>query len=259
MQRNLTITLGVFLTLSLIILLNNTFAPFSFLSGITQALFSIPKSQLYKTKTTLAPGQVIDMQKLVAENKKLTEKVVEFERLKQDNAALKSQFETTDIQAVNLMPVHVVGFLGEFSNPTTLVVDRGESDGLKKDMVVVVGGNLVGKIGAVSKNFSQVILISNKQFTTLAKSSDSTASGIVMGEGNFILLDKVAITDSLAEDAIITTKGDISQSGIGIPSDLIIGKVVSLNKKSSAPFQTAKIESSIPFSRLEIVFVMMKQ
>ena len=45
------------------------------------------------------------------------------------------------------------------------------------------------------------------------------------------------------------------QEGFGIPQDLIIGRIVSLNKVSSAPFQTAKVESFLSFPRLETVFV----
>jgi len=256
MQRNLVITLIVFVGFSFVILLNNAFAPFSFLSSITQAVFSVPKEYLYKAKTVIISGKKVDVEKLIAENSRLTTKVVEFDRLKQDNVALQSQFETPEPPSNSLMPARVVGFLGEFANPTTFIIDKGENDGLKKDMAVISGKNLVGKIGNVSKNFSQVMLVLHPQFTTLAKSSDSQAEGVIRGEGSFILLDTVAITDNLSKDAIITTKGDISQESIGIPQDLIIGKVVSLNKASSAPFQTAKVESFLSFPRLEIVFVM---
>lgn len=256
MQRNLVITLIVFVGFSFIIFLNNAVAPFSFVSSITQAIFSAPKEYLYKAKTGVMPGKKVDVEKLIAENSRLTSKVVEFDRLKKDNIALQSQFETPEPSPNRLMPARVVGFLGEFANPTTFIIDKGERDGLKKNMAVISGNNLVGKIENVSKNFSQVMLILHPQFTTLAKSSDSQATGVARGEGSFILLDTVAITDNLGKDAIITTKGDVSQESIGLPQDVIIGKVVSLNKASSAPFQTAKVESFLSFPRLEIVFVM---
>jgi len=256
MQRNLVITLIVFIGFSLIVLLNNTFVPLSFLTSIAQTIFSAPKEFLYKTKTVVVSGKKVDAEKLIAENSRLTAKLVEFDRLKQDNVALQSQFETPEPPSNSLMPARVVGFLGEFANPITFIIDKGENDGLKKDMAVISGKNLVGKVANVSKNFSQVMLVLHPQFTTLAKSSDSQATGVVRGEGSFILLDTVAITDNLNKEAIITTKGDISQESIGIPQDLIIGKVVSLNKASSAPFQTAKVESFLSFSRLDIVFIM---
>ena len=256
MQRNFVVVLGFFIGFSCVILFNNAFAPFSFLSSITQAISSIPKEYLYKAKTVVISGKKVDVEKLIAENNKLTARVVEFDRLKQDNVALQSQFETQEPRASSLMPARVVGFLGEFASPTTFIIDRGEKDGLKKNMAVINGKNLVGIIGSVSKNFSQVMLVLHPQFTALAKSSDSQAAGVVRGEGSFILLDAVAITDNLSKDAIITTKGDISQESLGIPQDLVVGKVVSLNKASSAPFQTAKVESFLSFPHLEIVFVM---
>jgi len=256
MQRNLVITLIVFVGFSCVILLNNAAAPYSFLSSITQAIFSIPKEYLYRAKTVVISGKKVDVEKLIAENNRLALKVVEFDRLRQDNIALQSQFETPEPSSNSLMPARIVGFLGEFASPATFIIDKGAKDGLKKDMAVISGKNLVGKIDNVSRNFSQVMLVLHPQFTTLAKSSDSQATGVVRGEGSFILLDTVAITDNLNKDAIITTKGDISQESVGIPQDLIIGKIVSLNKVSSAPFQTAKVESFLSFPRLEIVFVM---
>ena len=255
MQRNFVIILIVFVGFSCVILLNNTFAPFSFLSSITQTIFSIPKEYLYKAKTVVVAGKKVDVEKIIAENSRLTAKVVEFDRLRQDNVALQSQFETPEPSPNSLIPSRVVGFLGEFANPTTLIINKGKKDGLKKNMAVINGKNLVGIIGSVSKNFSQVMLVLHPKFTTLAKSSDSQAAGVVRGEESCILFDTVAITDNLSKDAIITTKGDVSQESVGIPQDLIIGKIVSLNKVSSAPFQTAKVESFLSFPRLEIVFV----
>lgn len=253
MQKKLSVILVIFVFIAFIIYFNSSFPPFRFISGVVQSVFLIPKKILYSAKLNLSSQKDID--KLKQENRKLIEKLTDYERVIKDNTALRSQFEIDSGKAQELLPARVIGFLGAASTPTALIIDKGENDGVKKGMAVVVGKNLVGKIETVSKKYSQIILPLNKNFTALGRSSDANTTGIVRGENDFILFDQVVITDSISIDEVITAKGEVDGDGIGLTPDLIIGKITSINKNESKPFQTAKIESLIPFSKLEIVFV----
>jgi len=71
-------------------------------------------------------------------------------------------------------------------------------------------------------------------------------------------LDKVVITDELEKGHLIVSKGEVEKNGIGIPPDLIIGKIKSVNKSDNKPFQNAEIESLINYSQLEVVFVLIE-
>jgi len=135
------------------------------------------------------------------------------------------------------------------------VIDHGENQKIKSGMAVIVGHNLIGKIGRVTPNFSQVILTVNSEFVTLAKTSDTATPGVAHGDSDFILLDRVSVNDTVNNSTFLLTAGDMNSSGLGIPPELVIGKIVSVNKSPSLPFQTAKIQADIDFGRLETVFV----
>lgn len=250
MKKRINLILLIFLLISFLVFLNPTFLPFKLARGFVQAVFSVPKSALYTLKLGfLSEGK--ELSQLKDENKKLYEKLSEYERLKRDNEALRSQFETSSSNSQNLILAKVIGFLGPLTNPNTLVIDKGERDGIKNGQAVVSGKNLVGKIEKVSEKYSQVMLPTNSGFSLLSKSSQNNSQGIVRGEGDFILLDQVVITEKIENGELVLTKGEENS----VPSDLIIGKIVSVNRRESAPFQTGKIESLVLFSKLETVFI----
>ena len=250
MKKRVNIILLIFLLVSFLAFLNPTFPPFKIVRGFAQAIFSVPKLALYTVKLGfLSEGK--EVSQLKDENRKLYEKLSDFDRLKRDNEALRSQFEISSAASQNLLLAKVIGFLGPLSNPTSLIIDKGEIDGVKNGQAVVSGKNLVGKIENISEKFSQVMLPVNKNFTVLGKSSNNNSQGIVRGENDFILFDQIVITEKVEDQEVVLTKGEDN----GIQSDLIVGKISSVNRRESAPFQTAKIESLVPFSKLETVFI----
>lgn len=257
MQKRLIIPLLFFLFLGLLILINNNFPPLQFIAGAVGDIFHTPKSLIYSLKTQDTDS--LQIKKLKEENAALITKLIDYERVKRDNEALRSQFESSEIKQYKLLPARILGFSGSFASPTSLVIDRGARDGIKVNMGVLLQNNLIGKIGKVTPSYSQVLLPQNTAFTTLAKTSDTFASGIARGNNDFILLDRVSINDTLNKNSILLTTGDIDNSGIGVPPNLIIGKIVSVNRSPSLPFQTAKVGSSIKFGQLENVFIVIGQ
>ncbi len=256
MQKKTTIVIGVLIFFCIVIFILRNTPPILFVSGIFQNIFSVPKAFIYESRGNDSQDNA-QIKKLVEENKKLSNKLLEFERIKKDNDAFRSQFETEQTKQYRLLPAKIIGFGGSFSNPTTLVINKGTSDGVKKNMAVISENNLVGKIGEISQNYSQLILPVSKNFTTLGKTSEGQLLGVVSGTGDFIFFDRVETTKTLAPGETVLTKGEISSSGVGVPPDFVIGKISSVNKNQSLPFQNAKIESILQFSRLYTVFVVL--
>lgn len=254
MSRKINLTLVIFLFLSLLILLVLPISPFE---GLIQKTFSKPLTSLYRIKIGLpfSGSENAEIAKLKDENRKLQEKMADYEKIKKDNQALRSQFENSDFKSQNLVSAEVVGFAGKYSSPSFLIINKGNADGVKKGAAVISGKNLVGRIEKTSEHFSQIILPTNENFSILGKDASTGAVGVIKGAGDFILLDNVVITDNLQKDDMILTKGELDNSGVGIPSDIIVGKINSINKTENKPFQNAKIESLIDYSKLEIVFV----
>ena len=86
----------------------------------------------------------------------------------------------------------------------------------------------------------------------------SNLSHIQQSKDGMILDSQLATTyEKLEKDDFVLTKGDVDSEGHGIPADLVIGKIVSVNKKASNLFQSASVQSLVDFSKLNMVFVMM--
>ena len=119
----------------------------------------------------------------------------------------------------------------------------------------VLKDNLVGKIAKTSDFFSQVILVTNPSSQFAAKTIQGVL-GVVKGEGNQdMILDNVLLSDSLEKGNFVVTTGDLALDGSGIPPNLVVGKITSVDKNPSSLFQQGKLESLIDFSKISEVFV----
>lgn len=254
MRRYTLIPIGIFILFSILIFFNNNSAPVKFITGFVEDIFSAPKAFLYKVKTG-GESSNDEIKKIKEENQRYVKKFIEFERVKKDNEALRSQFEAGTTKNYKLMPAHVIGFLGRSQIPSSLIVDRGKADGIKTEMAVIVAQNLIGKIGKVSQNYSEVVLVNNKNFSTLAETADQDATGVISGQEDFILFDRVAVNENIASGQIVIAKGEVNDKGFGSPPDFIIGKIVSVSRSESLPFQTAKVEPSTDVLRLNMLFI----
>jgi rod shape-determining protein MreC len=253
MRKRLGIPIIVLFLFSLLILLNSSFSPFSFTIGIFQKAMSAPKAFLYDLKTdeTKDTPEIIKLKK---ENARLTKQLVDYAKIKRENEALRSQFDTSGQAQESVLPAQVVGSLGQFNQPHTLIINKGKNQGIKRGSGVIVGNNLVGAIGNVSTHYSEVVLVTNSLFTTIGKTS-GTSRGIVKGADDFIVLDRVVITDELKKGDMVITRGELQHDGTGISPDLVIGTITEVNKNQTQPFQTARIDSTVKFGDLDYVFV----
>jgi rod shape-determining protein MreC len=204
-------------------------------------------------------GSSSETQALKTENLALTKKLVDKNKLTEDNKALRDQFQTQNPKSLNLTEADIIGapgFIPGISVPETLILDRGENDGIKVGQAVVYEDNLVGRIIKTSIFLSKVQLIGNSLSSLTAKTMSTQALGVAKGQGGGgIILDNVVLSDSLQKDDLVLTKGDVDAFGIGIPPDLVIGKITSISKFPSDLFQKANLESKIDISKLNKVFV----
>ncbi|MBP6913459.1 MAG: rod shape-determining protein MreC [Candidatus Levybacteria bacterium] len=253
MVKHLIPLLCVMLLCILFVVFSSTISkPIDFLVNT----LSFPRMVLHSS--VYAQGKLTREDTLLIENKKLSEELVKMESLKKDNDALRSQFQETTYLSTNLLPAKVVGFTGALNNPNALILDQGEKNHVKSGMAVIVGVNLVGKIGKTTSWSSELILPVSKKFSTLGVSASHNSPGIVKGEEDFIMFENVVITDSISKNEMVITKGEKSLGGIGIPPDLIIGKIMLVNKSETQPFQNAQIKSLIDFKKLTTVFIITK-
>lgn len=200
-----------------------------------------------------------EVKKLQEKNRALYKKIVAQKNLENEVKALRDQFATTTVTSADLLPATIIGspgFVPSVTLPEYYIIDKGEKDEVKTSQAVIVGSNIVGFIQSVTNHTAKVQLISQKNTSFTAKTSATGAVGVVTGKGNGdIIFDNVLLSDSLKVSDLVISKGDVAVDGNGIVPNLVIGKIVAIDKKPSALFQVAKVQSLIDFSHVSLVFV----
>jgi rod shape-determining protein MreC len=217
-------------------------------SGIQSVTFKLIQ------KITFSENKKI--KELENERLELLSRVATFNKLKNENAALSDQFKTSYPPSDKLLKANIIGtstFIPGVSVPNSFIIDKGSKDNLKVGSAVVVKDSLVGVILKVSSNISEVMVINNSSSSFTAK-TQSGAIGIVKG-GESIILGNILLSENLSLGELVLTKGSVNDDGVGIPSDLVVGKIIFVEKNPSDLFQQAKIESFVNFTKLSTVFV----
>ena len=225
------IILLVFLILSIVILLINSLTPVKFVSSIFQSIFSIPRVAIYSLRTSISSDESLEIKKLKDENAAILKKFLDYQKLKGDNEALRSQFETGESASYKLIPARVVGFSGNNTMPHSLIIDLGQKSGIMPGEAVIYKNNLIGKVDLVEGVYSRVILTHNPKFSTLGQTLENNALGIIKGQGDFILLDHVSISDRLKVGEAVVTRGDLNEKGVGVPAGLTVGKMEAISRR----------------------------
>ena len=148
--------------------------------------------------------------------------------------------------------------IGEDSSPwfNTILIDRGEKDGLVEGMPVVATDGIVGQVVKVAAESSRVLLVTDNASAVAAVVQRSRARGVVRGKGR----GYCTLEFSLSNEDV--TVGDIVvSSGMGgiFPKGLPLGEVTMVKKGSYGIFQTIEVKPTVNVSRLEEVLVLLKK
>jgi rod shape-determining protein MreC len=192
----------------------------------------------------------------------------ENDRLKQEVAQLRaSQTRMVELQLQNrrlaeqldlkeALDLKVVGAEVIGSDATglarALILNQGESGGLKPGMGVIATGGVVGKLIAASPNASRVLLLNDHNCAVDAFDQRSRSRGIVAGMADDgVTMKYVERTEDLkVGDAVITSGLD----GV-FPRGLLIGYVGAIERKGPGLFLSVSIKPAVDLRKLEQVLV----
>ncbi len=133
-----------------------------------------------------------------------------------------------------------------------VIISRGSNDGIRRGMPVVTNQGLVGRIDAVIADAARVQLITDPASSVNVYLRDAETSAILAGSvTGDVSLNLISQNAAVQAGDLILTSG----LGGGYPTDLIIGKVVTLRSLEFELFQQATVQPAVDFSRLEIVLV----
>lgn len=135
---------------------------------------------------------------------------------------------------------------------SSLMVNRGKSDGIKPGMAVINGDGVVGKVAEVAKNVSKVILVNDPGFSVAALDRRSRESTLVTGS-----LSGKCRMSYLAERADIDVGDEIITSKLStdFPEGVLIGIVTRVFPSGNNSSMGAELELAINVSQIEEVLI----
>ena len=191
-----------------------------------------------------------EKEELSCNNQELLAKISTLEQLRKENDELRNALGVGLEKDFNLLLAEITG---KDISQDFITVDKGSIDGVFKNMPVVTGHKvLVGRISEVYKNYSKVMLLSDKKSALDATVCDNEISGVIKGQGGFKLL-----FDLLPQDKEIFEGDIVVSSNFGgiFPAGFLIGKVVSIRKNDIESFQQAEISPSFDINVVGEIFI----
>jgi len=189
-----------------------------------------------------------EVARLAEENLQLREALVAGGRLERI-AEMRQDFE------VPMLPTELVGSdVSPFFH--SVLLDRGQSDGVRSGMPVISESGLVGLVVATSSQAAKTLLLLDRQIAIDSTVQRSRARGIVRGRGGDAPLFEFVARggDVEAGDLLITSGLD----GV-YPKGLLIGTVTEVEPPGAKLLRTARLEPAVDFGRLEQAFVMLRR
>jgi len=139
----------------------------------------------------------------------------------------------------------------------TVFIDRGSRSGVKKDMPVIAGDGLVGRVIRVGPTTSVVLLLIDRTSAVASRVVSSGETGLLEGDGSEIARLELFNPDATLAvgDRIVTSGYDRGLFPPGIP----VGTVVSAPPAQSNLSRVVQIQPFVDFSSLDYVLLIVGQ
>jgi rod shape-determining protein MreC len=193
----------------------------------------------------------------------------ENERLRSENDTLKLQISQLESKAkeaerlgklldfrqthsnVPMLAARVIGTSADTASQT-VYLDRGERDGIRRNMGVITPDGVVGKVIESYRDSSQVLLLTDKDSGVGAMLSESRIQSPVGGAGEPLLSMKYVPNDDTVKmgEHVVTSGMDRI-----FPRDLPVGTISQI--KDGNPFKQIRVRPAANLERLEEVIVLL--
>lgn len=211
-------------------------------------------------ETTSAVESYFQLSKINTEltqrNLYLEQRLCKLEKEKSDSVAdstMENSLLLKSLQPYRLIPAQVVNMKwGRKDN--LLTIDKGEADGIKKDMGVVCGTGVVGIVYLTSAHYSIVIPVLNSQ---------SNISCVIQGRGYFGYLHwtggdiSEAYVDDVPRHAHFKLYENVVTSGYSsvFPAGIMVGKILHVYNSADQMSYRLRVKLFTDFGRLRDVCV----
>jgi rod shape-determining protein MreC len=200
----------------------------------------------------------------------LSDTAKENERLKQENDTLKLQISQLRAKAseadrlavllnfretqerVPMVGARVIGASPD-ANGAVIYLDRGQRDGIRKNMGVITPDGVVGKVIESFSDTAQVLLLTDRDSGVGAMIEESRIQSPVGGTGEPLLSMKYVSNDDEVKigEHVVTSGMDRI-----FPRDLPVGTIADV-KMGPPPFKLIRVRPSAQLEKLEEVIVLL--
>lgn len=194
-----------------------------------------------------------------AENQRLREQVATLEQRRASSADLQRENdelrdllgmrERTDLETVAARTIA----LAPSSFEWTITIDVGSADGIARDMPVIDGDGLVGRVIQVTPRASRVLLTIDPNFSAASRTARTGEIGPIDGRGGdpMVMRPLDPDADVAAGDEVVTS----SYQGGLFPAGIPIGTVAEVVDSGSRLTREVLVSPFVDFTRLHHVLV----
>jgi rod shape-determining protein MreC len=156
-----------------------------------------------------------------------------------------------------IVPAQVIAIASESGYARSVTVDAGTRDGVRRDMTVLNGDGLVGRVISVGQSTSTILLLTDPSFYVGARIAGSGEMGGITGNGSDPLSLEVLNAQALVESGdVVVTLGSREDKPFvpGIP----IGEVSEVISTPGALTRQAAVEPYASMTSLNLVGIVLE-
>lgn len=183
----------------------------------------------------------------------LEQRFVSRRDLERENTELRALLAMKDRSSIQMVPARTVA-ISPSNFEWIITIDVGRVDGIERNMPVINGDGLVGRIYSVGERSSRVIALIDPSFSVTVRLATSGHVGVLDGRGAELLA--LRLLDPRAQiaagDEIVTSSFDAGLYPEGIP----VGVVRSIEQSASQLVTDVVVNPYVDFTQLGHVLVL---
>ena len=228
--------------------------PFAIVAGGLQSAFTGLSTGVRGTT-----AQYLDLIKvkelnrnLVRENAEMKAKLQEFSDLQSENLRMKKLLNFQQRSQARMMSAQVVA-QDLFSEHSTVRINRGTADGVKRGMAVITPEGVVGYVFDSEKHTSRVLVLTDRYSVIDGMVARSRARGVIEGQtSDRCRMKYLTRTDDVVQGDLVVATGLDNVFPKGFP----IGTIVNVEAKKYGVTQKVEVQPIVDPSRVDEVFVL---
>ncbi|MEY3156559.1 MAG: rod shape-determining protein MreC [Actinomycetota bacterium] len=214
-----------------------------------------PLGNLFDDITNLGRTQS-KIDALREENEQLKSQLILNENVVGELEQLKGVLDLAGQARFKVVPARVITRGGTATFGETIVIDKGSSAGIKRDMTVIATSGLVGVVKSTTTNSSVILLMSDPSFRVGVRVAGTQDMGILSGGGdNRFTIQMLSATGQIKVGDVLLSRGSSGDRPFvpGVP----VGKVSFVESSAGQLTKQGLVEGFVDLDGLGVVSVVL--